>query len=49
MLECVVDPGMAVRIEVNPIGLDPLQPVGLRLDFGMKGVERHIGLTTLFR
>jgi hypothetical protein len=40
---------MAVRIEMNPVGLDPLQPIGLRLDFGMKGIERHIGLTTLFR
>jgi hypothetical protein len=40
---------MANRVEVNPVRLDPLQPIGLGLDFGMKGIKRHIGLTTLFR
>ena len=48
-MEGVVDPGMANRVEVNPVRLDPLQPIGLGLDFGMKGKKRHIGLTTLFR
>ena len=43
-----MNPGMAVRIEVNPVGLDPLQPIGLPLDFGMQGIKRHIGFTALF-
>jgi hypothetical protein len=39
---------MSGGIEMKSVGLDPLQPIVLRLDFGMEGKKRHIGLTTLF-
>ena len=43
-----VDPGMPVLIQMKSVRFDPLQPIVLRLNFGMEGKKRHIGLTTLF-
>ena len=42
LLESGVDPRMSGGIEMKSVGLDPLQPIVLRLDFGMELSLIHI-------